>query len=246
MGLLSGHASNLEDFEDVPDVVVDLQGAAPESLVIAAAVDDDVEGVDAAVLLVDVDLYVISVCHDRLQLGSTYPVAVDGVDEHVHGRNHLGADLLDAALAEDLAVDAAAVLLDEVGPHGVLAEWRGYRVAFESGSVRDDALEVSELRVDTVENVGVGVLDVRSRSSLVEGGTARANVAVGAVADGLDGVRKDCVFCLILLNTYQVSGHRDSSAQAEDAEDGDKEQHDCRELGGDSHVDSVDVVGDGG
>jgi hypothetical protein len=29
LGLLSGHASNLLDLEDVPDVVVDLQGAAP-------------------------------------------------------------------------------------------------------------------------------------------------------------------------------------------------------------------------
>ena len=65
MGLLSAHASNLEDLEDVPDVVVDDQGATSESLVIAAAVDDDVEGVDAAVLLVDIDLYVISVCHNR-------------------------------------------------------------------------------------------------------------------------------------------------------------------------------------
>lgn len=245
MGLLSGHASDLEDFQDVPDVVVDLQGAAPESLVIAAAVDDDVEGVDAAILLVDVDLYVISVCHDRLQLGSTYPVAVDGVDEHVHGRNDLGADLLDTALAEDLAVDAAAVLLDEVGLHGVLAEWRGHRVAFESGASWDRALEVSELSVDAVENVGFGVLEVTSRGSLVEGGTARATVGVDAVADGLDGVRKDCVLCLILLSTYQVSGNRDSSAQAEDAEDGDKEQHDCGELGGGSHGGSVDA-GDGG
>lgn len=222
VGLLSGHASDLEDLEDVPDVVVDNQGAAPESLVIAAAVDDDVEGVDAAGLLVDVDLYVISVCHDRLQLEFAYPVAVDGVDEHIHGRDELGADLLDAALAEDLAVDAAAVLLDEVGPHGVLAEGSRGAIAGESGPIRDVALEV---RV----------------TSLVEGSTAGATVDVGAVADGLDGVRKDSVFCLISLSTYQVSAGRDSSTQAEDAEDGDEEQHDCRELGGDSHVGSVDV-----
>jgi hypothetical protein len=62
VGLLSGHASDLEDLEDVPDVVVDDQGAAPESLVVATAVDDDVEGVDAAGLLVDVDL----LFHQRL------------------------------------------------------------------------------------------------------------------------------------------------------------------------------------
>ena len=162
MGLLSGHASNLEDFEDVLDMVVDLQGAAPEGLVIAAAVDDDVEGVDAAVLLVDIYLHVISVWHNRLQLEFTYPIAVDGLDEHVHGRNDLGAHLLDAALAEDLTIDAATVLLDEVGPDSVLAEWRGHRVAFESGAVRDDTLEVSELRVEAFEDVAVGVLEVVS------------------------------------------------------------------------------------
>lgn len=61
LGLLSGHASDLEDFEDVPDVVVNDQGATPESLVVAAAVDDDVEGIDAAVLLVDIDLHIISI-----------------------------------------------------------------------------------------------------------------------------------------------------------------------------------------
>jgi hypothetical protein len=243
VGLLSGHASDLEDLEDVPDVVVDDQRAAPESLVIAAAVDDDVEGVDAAGLLVDVDLYVISLCHDRLQLDSTYPVAVDGVDEHIHGRDELGADLLDAALAEDLTVDAAAVLLDEVGPHGVLAEWRGHRVAFKSGAGRDCALEVGEVMVEAIEDVSA--LDVTSRDSLVVGGTARATVGVGAVADGLDGVRKDSVICLITKITYQVSADRDSSTQAEDAEDGDEEQHDCGELGGGSHGGSVDV-GDGG
>lgn len=38
-----------------------------ESLVIAAAVDDDVEGADAAGLLVDVDLQIISSWHNRLQ-----------------------------------------------------------------------------------------------------------------------------------------------------------------------------------
>jgi hypothetical protein len=76
VGLLSGHASNLEHFQHVLNVVVDLQGAAPESLVIAAAVDDDAEGVDAAVLLVDIDLYVVSVWHNRLQLDFTHPVAL--------------------------------------------------------------------------------------------------------------------------------------------------------------------------
>ena len=39
-----------------------------ESLVIAAAVDDDdVEGADAASLLVDIDLQIISLWHNRLQ-----------------------------------------------------------------------------------------------------------------------------------------------------------------------------------
>ena len=106
--------------------------ALTESLVVAAAVDDDIEGADAASLLVDIDLYVISVWHNRLQLDFTHPVTVDGADEHVHGRDELGADLLDAALTEDLAVDAAAILLDEVGPHGVLAQWGGDVVAGES------------------------------------------------------------------------------------------------------------------
>lgn len=175
----------------------------------------------------------------------TYPVAVDGVDEHVHGRDELGADLLDAALAEDLAIDAAAVLLDEVGPDGVLAERRGHRVALESGASRDRSLEVRETRVEAFEDVAVGVLEVTSRRSLVDGCTTRATVDVDAVADGLDHVSKDCVVCLISKITYQVSAGRDNSAQAEDAEDGNKEQHDCGELGGDSHVGSVDV-GDGG
>jgi hypothetical protein len=245
VGFLSGHASNLEHFQHVLNVVVDLQGAAPESLVIAAAVDDDAEGVDAAVLLVDIDLYVVSVWHNRLQLDFTHPVALDGVDEHVHGRDELGADLLDAALAEDLAVDAAAVLLDKVGTHGVLAERSGGAVAGESGAIRDGALEVSETRVKPVEDVVFGALDVTSRGSLAGGGTARATIDVGAVADGLDGVSKDCASCLVSLSTYEVSGHRDGSAQAEDAEDGDEEQHDCRELGGESHGGSADV-GDGG
>jgi len=191
VGLLSGHASNLEDFEDVPDVVVNDQGAAPEGLVIAAAVDDDVEGVDAAALLVDVDLYLVSVCHNRLHLDLTYPVAADGLHEHVHGRDELGADLLDAALAEDLAVDAAAVLLDEVGPHGTLADRRGHIVALKSGAGRDCALEVGETRLEAVEDVAVGSLDVKSRGGLIEGGTAGATVNVGAVMDGLDDVSKD-------------------------------------------------------
>lgn len=142
----------------------------------------------------------------------TYPVAVDGLDEHVHGRDDLGADLLDAALAEDLAVDAAAVLLDKVGPHGVLADRRGHTVALESGAGRDSALEVGE----------------RSRGSLVEG-----------VADGLDGVSKDSAVCLIWPSTYEVGGDRESGAQAEDAEDGEKEQHDCGDLGGEGHGDGV-------
>lgn len=162
MGLLSGHASNLEDLEDVPDMVVDDQGATPESLVIATAVDDDVEGVDAAVLLIDIDLYVISVCHNRWKLDFTYPVAVDGLHEHVHGCDELGADFLDATLAEDLAVDAAAVLLDEVGPHGTLADRRGHIVTLKSGAGRDCALEVGETRLEAVEDVVVGSLDVKS------------------------------------------------------------------------------------
>ena len=232
MRLLSGHASNLEDLEDIPDMVVDDQGAAPKSLVIAAAVDDDVEGVDAAVLLVDIDLHVISVCHNRLQLNLTYPVAVDGPDEHVHGRDELGADLLDAALTEDLAVDAAAVLLDEVGPNGVLAERGGHTITLKSGAGRDCALEVGESRLEAAENVVVGVLDVKSRGGLVKGGTVGATVSVNAVADGLSCVSKDYSICLILLDTHEISGNRESSAQAEDAEDGDKEQHDCRVLGG--------------
>lgn len=200
--LFSGHASDLEDLEDVPDVVIDDQGATPESFVIAAAVDDDVEGVDAAILLVDIDLYVISVCHNRLQLDSTYPIAVDGVDEHIHGRDELGADLLDAALAKDLAVDAAAVLLDEVGPYSVLAEWCGHRVAFESGASWDSALEVRETRVETFEDIAVDVLEVASQGSLVDGCTARATVDVDAVADGMHRVSKDCVICLISRITY--------------------------------------------
>lgn len=191
MGLLSGHASNLEDLEDVPDMVVNDQGAAPESLVIAAAVDDDVEGIDAAVLLVDVDLYVISVCQNRRKSDFTYPVAVDGLHENVHGRDELGTDLLDAALAENLAVDAAAVLLDEVGPHSILAERRGHVVTLESGAGRDCALEVGDIRLEAVEDVVVGSLDVKSRGGLIEGGTAGATVTAGAVMDGLDDVSKD-------------------------------------------------------
>lgn len=121
----------------------------------------------------------------------TYPVAVDGLDEHVHGRDDLGADLLDAALAEDLAVDAAAVLLDEVGPRGTLADRRGHIVALKSGAGRDCALEVGETRLEAVEDVAVGSLDVKSRGGLIEGGTAGATVNVGAVMDGLDDVSKD-------------------------------------------------------
>jgi hypothetical protein len=168
-----------------------------ESLVVAAAVDDDIEGADAAILLVDIDLYVISVWNNRLQLDSTHPVAVDGADEHVHGGDELGADLLDAALAEDLAVNTPAVLLDEVGPHGVLAERSGDVVADESGAIREGALEVVEVRVEGVEDVAVGVLDVTSEGNVVEGGTAGATFGVDAVVDGLDGVSKDCVICLI-------------------------------------------------
>ena len=168
-----------------------------ESLVVAAAVDDDIEGADAASLLVDIDLYVISVWHNRLQLDFTHPVTVDGADEHVHGRDELGADLLYAALAEDFAVDAAAVLLDEVGPHGVLAERSGDVVAVESGAVWEVALEVGEVRVEGVEGVVVGVLDVTSQGGVVGGGTAGATVGVNAVVDGLDGISKDCTACLI-------------------------------------------------
>lgn len=158
-----------------------------------------------------------------MQLNFTHPVAVDGLDEHVHGRDELGADLLDAALAEDLAVDAAAVLLNEVGPHGVLADRCGHTVALESGTGRDRTLEVGE----------------RSRGSLVEGGTAGATIGVDAVADGLDGISKDCDVCLMLPSTYEVGGDRESSAQAEDAEDGEKEQHDCGDLDGEGHGDGV-------
>lgn len=147
-----------------------------------------------------------------MQMILTHPVAVDGLDEHVHGRDDLGADLLDAALAEDLAVDAAAVLLDEVGPHRGLADRRGHTVALESGVGRDSALEVGDV----------------SRGSLVE-----------EVADGLHGVRNNCDFCLIWPSTYEVGGDRESSAQAEDAEDGEKEQHDCGGLGGEGHGDSI-------
>ena len=199
MGLLSGHTSNLEDLEDVPDVVVNDQGAASESLVVAAAVDDDVEGVDAAVLLVDIDLYVVSVCCNRLQVEFTYPVAVDGLHEHVHGRDQLGTDLLDATLTEDLAVDAAAVLLDEIRPHGTLADRRGHIVALESGAGWDCTLEVGETRLEAVEDVVVGSLGVKIRGGLIEGGTAGATVKVGAVMDGLDDVSKDSAVCVILL-----------------------------------------------
>ena len=51
--------------------------------------------------------------------------------------------------------------------------------------------------------------------------------------------------CDLTLSTYEVSGNRESSAQAEDAEDGDKEQHDCIALGGEDHV-GCDGVGGGG
>jgi hypothetical protein len=187
----------------------------------------------------------ISAWHNFLRLDFTYPVAVDGADEHVHGGDELGADLLDAALAEDLAVDTAAVLLDEVGPHGVLAERSGDVVAVESGAIWEVALEFGKVMVEGVEGVVVGVLDVRSRGGVVEGGTARATVGVDAVVDGLHVVSKDCVLCLTSLSTYEVSGDREGSAQVEDAEDGNEEQHDCRELGGDSHVGSVDVGGGG-
>ena len=245
LGLLSGHASDLEDLEDVPDVVVDDQGAAPKGLVIATTIDDDVEGVDAAVLLVDIDLYAISVCHHLLPLALTYPVAVDGLDEHVHGRDELGADFLDAALAEDLPVDAAAVLLDEVGPHRVLAKRRGYIVALESGAGGDSTLELDETRLGAVKDVVVGTLNVKGRGSLVEGGTAGATVNVDAVMDGLDVVDNDSAVCRIPLSTYQVSGNRESSAQAEDAEDSDNKQQNCRAFDGEGHVGSV-VVGDDG
>lgn len=224
-------------------MVVNDQGAAPESLVIAAAVDDDVEGIDAAVLLVDVDLYVISVCHNRLHLDLTHPVAVDGLHEHVHGRDELGADLLDAALAEDLAVDAAAVLLDEVGHHRALAERCSHIVALKCGAGRDCALEIGETRLEAVEDVVVGSLDVKSRGGLIESGTGGATVNVGAVMDGLDDVSKDSAVCVISLSTYEVSGNRESSAQAEDGEDGDKEQHDCRDFGGEGHGGRLVIVG---
>lgn len=158
-----------------------------------------------------------------MQWDLTHPVAVDGLDEHVHGRDELGADLLDAALTEDLAVDAAAVLLDEVGPHRVFADRRGHTVALESGAARDSALEVGE----------------RSRGSLVEGGTAGATVGVDAVADGLGGVSMYSAICLIFSSTYEVGGDRESSAHAEDAEDGDKEHHDCGDLDGEGHGDGV-------
>lgn len=222
-------------------MVINDQGAASESLVIAAAVDDDVEGVDAAVPLVNIDLQVVSVWNNCLRLDLTHPVAIDGVDEHVHGRDELGADFLNAALAEDLAVDAAAVLLDEIGPHRVFAERRGHIVALESGAGRDSTLEVGETGLRAVEDVVVGTLDVKSRGSLIEGGTTGATVNVDAVADGLDGVSKDSALCMISLSTYEVSGNRESSTQAEDAEDGDKERHHCRAFGGEDHLGCVGV-----
>ena len=49
--------------------------------------------------------------------------------------------------------------------------------------------------------------------------------------------------CDLTLSTYEVSGNRESSAQAEDAEDDNKEQHDCGALGGEGHGGSVVVVG---
>ena len=88
-----------------------------------------------------------------------------------------------------------------------------------------------------------GSLGVKSRGGLIEGGTAGATVNVGAVMDGLDDVSKDSAVCVILLSTYEVSGNRESSAQAEDAEDDNKEQHDCGALGGEGHGGSVVVVG---
>jgi len=178
-------------------------------------------------------------------LDFAYPVAVDGLHEHVHGRDELGADFLDATLAEDLAVDAAAVLLDEVGPHGTLADRRGHIVALKSGAGRDCALEVGETRLEAVEDVVAGSLDVKSRGGLIEGGTAGATVNVGAVMDGLDDASKDSAVCVISLSTHEVSGNRESSAQAEDGEDGDKEQQNCRDFGGEGHGDCVGLGGGG-
>jgi hypothetical protein len=102
--------------------------------------------------------------------------------------------------------------------------------------------------LEAIEDVDVGALETASRGDLVEGGTARAAVDMGAVPGGLDGVSKDPATCLILLRTYEVSGDRESSAQAEDAEDGDKEQHDCGDFGGEGHVALYDgwIVGVGG
>ena len=50
---------------------------------------------------------------------------------------------------------------------------------------------------------------------------------------------------MISPSTYEVSGNRESSAQAEDGEDGDKEQHDCRDFGGEGHGDCVGLEGGG-
>jgi hypothetical protein len=145
---------------------------------------------------------------------------VDCADEHVHRGNELGADLLDTAVAEHLAIDAAAVLLEEVVLHGVLAERRGLIVARESGAVRYAALEVGEvgevgLRV--VEDTDFGDVAVASRGGLVEGSTAGATVDERAVADDLEGVSKKHSICPVSLCTYEVSGNRKGRAQAEDA-----------------------------
>ena len=206
-----------------------------ESLVVAAGVHDDVESSDAAKLLVNINLEIVSAWHNCLQLDLTHPVAVDRLDEHVHGGDELCADLLDATLAEDLTVDAAAVLVDEVGPHGSLADGRGHAVAGDGGTFRDGTLEVGELRLEAVENVGVGGLGVASQGGVVEGGTAGAATDVLAVAKSLVGVSKDSAVCVMPLSTYQVSGHRESGTQAEDAEESDEKQQDCREFVGDGH-----------
>ena len=116
-------------------------------------------------------------------------------DVHVHRRDELGADLFDTTAAEGLAVDAAAVFLDEVGLDGGLAEWSGGLAAGESSAVRDGTLEGGEIGLEAIDDAGAVALDVPSRDNLVATGTARATFDMATVADDLDGVSKNFTLC---------------------------------------------------